>query len=68
MLGQKRGEDILEHFAVLHEYYRLSILSNFMFLVRCFFRICPVIVRDILCLSNSCMLQILVNGQLKVYC
>ena len=25
MLGQKRGEDILEHFAVLHKYYRLSI-------------------------------------------
>ena len=37
MLGQKRGEDILEHFAVLHKYYRLSILSNFTFLVRCFF-------------------------------
>ena len=41
MLGQKQGEDILEHFAVLHKYYRLSILSNFTFLVRCFFSNLP---------------------------
>ena len=45
MLDQKRDE---EHFAVLHKYYQLPAISYFVLLVRCFFRICQVIVRDML--------------------
>ena len=38
MLDQKRDE---EHFAVLHKYYRLLVISYFVLLVRCFFSNLP---------------------------